>query len=77
MQMFLFTGKKFEENHIKPNDIKSLDDLKQIPFTTKEDLRDNYPFGMFAVPMDNVVRIHASSGTYRKAHRCGVYGSGY
>lgn len=58
-----FYRKKFEENHIRPNDIKSLEDLKQIPFTTKEDLRDNYPFGMFAVPMDNVVRIHASSGT--------------
>ena len=61
-----FYRKKFEENHITPNDIKSLEDLKQIPFTTKEDLRDNYPFGMFAVPMDNVVRIHASSGTTGK-----------
>ncbi len=61
-----FYRKKFEENHITPNDIKSLDDLKRIPFTTKQDLRDNYPFGMFAVPMDNVVRIHASSGTTGK-----------
>ncbi len=61
-----FYRKKFEENHITPNDIKSLEDLKQIPFTTKKDLRDNYPFGMFAVPMDNVVRIHASSGTTGK-----------
>ncbi|MBU4343877.1 MAG: phenylacetate--CoA ligase [Proteobacteria bacterium] len=61
-----FYRKKFEENHIMPSDIKSLEDLKQIPFTTKEDLRDNYPFGMFAVPMDNVVRIHASSGTTGK-----------
>jgi len=61
-----FYRKKFEENNIKPDDIKSLDDLKQIPFTTKQDLRDNYPFGMFAVPMDNVVRIHASSGTTGK-----------
>jgi len=58
-----FYRKKFEENGITPNDIQSLDDLKGLPFTTKEDLRDNYPFGMFAVPMDNVVRIHASSGT--------------
>jgi len=58
-----FYRKRFEENHITPNDIQSLDDLKRIPFTTKEDLRDNYPFGMFAVPMENVVRIHASSGT--------------
>ena len=58
-----FYRKKFEEAKITPNNIKSLDDLKQIPFTTKQDLRDNYPFGMFAVPMGIVVRIHASSGT--------------
>jgi phenylacetate-CoA ligase len=61
-----FYRKKFEENGITPNDIQSLDDLKRIPFTTKEDLRDNYPFGMFAVPMNNVVRIHASTGTTGK-----------
>ncbi|MBL7179321.1 MAG: phenylacetate--CoA ligase [Pseudomonadota bacterium] len=61
-----FYRKKFQENNITPNDIKSLEDLKRIPFTTKEDLRDNYPYGMFAVPMDNVVRIHASSGTTGK-----------
>ncbi|MDD2388338.1 MAG: phenylacetate--CoA ligase [Desulfobacterales bacterium] len=48
---------------VRPQDIRSLQDLKRIPFTTKQDLRDNYPFGMFAVPMDTVVRIHASSGT--------------
>jgi len=58
-----FYRKTFEENGITPNDIQSLEDLKRIPFTTKEDLRENYPFGMFAVPMENVVRIHASSGT--------------
>jgi len=51
---------------ITPNDIQSLSDLAHIPFTTKKDLRDNYPFGMFAVPMENVVRIHASSGTTGK-----------
>lgn len=61
-----FYRHKFDENKITPNDIQSLEDLKRIPFTTKEDLRDNYPFGMFAVPMDNVVRIHASSGTTGK-----------
>ena len=61
-----FYRKKFEENGITPNDIQSLEDLKRIPFTTKEDLRDNYPFGMFAVPMNNVVRIHASTGTTGK-----------
>lgn len=58
-----FYRRKFEENSITPKDIQSLEDLKRIPFTTKEDLRDNYPYGMFAVSMDNVVRIHASSGT--------------
>ena len=58
-----FYRRQFEESNITPNDIQSLDDLKRIPFTTKEDLRDNYPYGMFAMPMENVVRIHASSGT--------------
>jgi phenylacetate-CoA ligase len=58
-----FYQKKFEAAGITPSEIKSLNDLQKIPFTTKQDLRDNYPFGMFAVPMDNVVRIHASSGT--------------
>ncbi|MBI2160958.1 MAG: phenylacetate--CoA ligase, partial [Candidatus Rokubacteria bacterium] len=47
-------------------DIRSLDDLKRLPFTTKSDFRDTYPFGMLAVPMDEVVRIHASSGTTGK-----------
>jgi len=58
-----FYQKQFDASDIKPSDIKTLDDLKHIPFTTKQDLRDNYPFGMFAVPLENVVRIHASSGT--------------
>ena len=58
-----FYRENFDKNGITPSDIRSLDDLHEIPFTTKQDLRDNYPFGMFAVPMDNVVRIHASSGT--------------
>ncbi len=58
-----FYRQKFEEKGIVPSDVRCLDDLNEIPFTTKQDLRDNYPFGMFAVPMDNIVRIHASSGT--------------
>lgn len=58
-----FYRNKFDESGIRPSDIKSLDELKRVPFTTKQDLRDNYPFGMFAVPLENVVRIHASSGT--------------
>jgi phenylacetate-CoA ligase len=61
-----FYRQAFEEAGILPGDIKSVKDLHHLPFTTKEDLRDNYPFGMFAVPMDNVVRIHASSGTTGK-----------
>ena len=55
--------KQFEKACVKPSDLKSVKDLHKLPFTTKQDLRDNYPYGMFAVPMDNVVRIHASSGT--------------
>ena len=47
-------------------DVKSLDDLAKLPFTTKDDLRQNYPFGMFAVPMNEIVRVHASSGTTGK-----------
>jgi phenylacetate-CoA ligase len=58
--------KKFDEAGLKPEDIHTIDDISKIPFTTKEDLRDNYPFGMFAVPLEEVVRIHASSGTTGK-----------
>ncbi len=57
---------KFDEANIKPEDIKSISDIKLLPFTTRDDLRDSYPFGMFAVPMDDVVRIHSSSGTTGK-----------
>ena len=58
--------KRLDEVGVKPRDIQSLKDLEKIPFTTKEDFRDNYPFGMFAVPMKKIVRIHASSGTTGK-----------
>ena len=57
---------KFDEQGIDPDDIKTLDDLAKLPFTTKEDLRLNYPYGMFAVPLREVVRIHSSSGTTGK-----------
>ena len=56
----------FDAAGVHPNDIESLDDLAKLPFTTKADLRDNYPFGMFAVPREEVVRVHASSGTTGK-----------
>jgi phenylacetate-CoA ligase len=58
--------RKFEAAGVKPADCRSLEDLRRFPFTTKADLRETYPFGMFAVPMDHIVRIHASSGTTGK-----------
>ena len=58
--------KKFDAAGVKPKDLKTLADLAKFPFTAKADLRDTYPFGMFAVPMGEVVRIHASSGTTGK-----------
>ncbi len=57
---------KYDAAGVKPSDVKSLADLGKLPFTTKKDLRDAYPFGMFAVPRENIVRIHASSGTTGK-----------
>lgn len=57
---------KFDAAGVGPDDIRSLEDLQRLPFTTKEDLRQNYPFGMFAVPTERVSRIHASSGTTGK-----------
>ncbi|PSL10014.1 phenylacetate-CoA ligase [Marinobacterium halophilum] len=57
---------KCDAKGVHPFELKSLEDLKHFPFTTKQDLRDTYPYGMFAVPMDEVVRIHASSGTTGK-----------
>ncbi len=61
-----FYRNKFDEQGIKPEDIKTLEDLSRLPFTAKTDLRDNYPFGLCAVPLSEVVRIHASSGTTGK-----------
>ncbi|KAB7706593.1 AMP-binding protein [Bacillus aerolatus] len=61
-----FYKKKFEELGITPEDITSLDHIVKLPFTKKQDLRDNYPFGLFAVPQEDVVRIHGSSGTSGK-----------
>ncbi|NTV67407.1 MAG: phenylacetate--CoA ligase [Chlorobaculum sp.] len=62
-----FYRTRLQEMGIEPGDIRSLDDLKKLPFTTKQDLRDNYPFGLFAVPQHDVVRLHASSGTTGKS----------
>lgn len=61
-----FYRQKFQEIGLEPGDIKSLADLQKLPFTEKQDLRDTYPFGMFAVPMSQIIRVHASSGTTGK-----------
>lgn len=58
--------KKMDAAGVKPGDIKSLQDIRKLPFTLKDDLRDNYPFGMFTMGLDEVVRVHASSGTTGK-----------
>jgi phenylacetate-CoA ligase len=57
---------KMQEAGIGPECIQTIDDIVKLPFTTKSDLRDNYPFGLFAVPMSEIVRVHASSGTTGK-----------
>ncbi len=61
-----FYRQQFDKVGVMPEQIKSLDDLRRIPFTLKQDMRDNYPYGLFATPLDQIVRIHASSGTTGK-----------
>ncbi|MBI4786708.1 MAG: phenylacetate--CoA ligase, partial [Chloroflexi bacterium] len=61
-----FYKKSMDEKGVKPADIQSLQDMVKLPFTSKQDLRDNYPFGLLTVPMDKIVRLHASSGTTGK-----------
>jgi phenylacetate-CoA ligase len=61
-----FYRRQFDELGLKPSDIKRVEDLHKIPFTKKDDLRANYPFGLFAVPREDVIRVHASSGTTGK-----------
>lgn len=68
-----FYRKKMQELGITPDDINSIDDIVKLPFTTKYDLRDNYPFGLCAVPMSQIVRIHASFRNDRKADGSGIY----
>ena len=62
-----FYRKKMQKIGLEPGDINGIEDITKLPYTTKDDLRDNYPFGLFAVPQSEVVRIHASSGTTGKA----------
>lgn len=61
-----FYKKRFDDNNIKPEDIKNLKDIEKLPLTTKDDLREAYPFGMFAVPRKEIVEVHTSSGTTGK-----------
>ncbi len=61
-----FYRKKMDDMGVKPEDIRTLEDVRHLPFTTKDDLRENYPYGLFAIPMDEVVRVHSSSGTTGK-----------
>ncbi|MCL2433761.1 MAG: phenylacetate--CoA ligase [Clostridia bacterium] len=67
-----FFAEKMKDAGVKPADIRTLADLKNLPFTTKQDLRDTYPFGLFACPKDDVVRLHATSGTTGKPAVVGV-----
>ncbi len=62
-----FYRRHLDEAGVKPEEVRTLEDLRRLPFTVKQDLRDNYPFGMFATPMSQIVRIHASSGTTGKS----------
>lgn len=62
-----FYRKKMQEMGIEPGDIRNISDITKLPYTTKDDLRDNYPFGLFAAPKSEIIRIHASSGTTGKA----------
>src|SRR5690554_1528268 len=61
-----FYKKKFDDAGFSPDSLKTLDDIKRIPFTVKSDLRDTYPYGMLSVSTDKLIRIHASSGTSGK-----------
>ncbi|MBT1071542.1 phenylacetate--CoA ligase family protein [Pelotalea chapellei] len=61
-----FYKSSFDKAGVKPGDVKGLEDLQRFPFTTKQDMRDSYPYGLFATPMEEIVRIHASSGTTGK-----------
>ncbi len=67
-----FYRKKFDEHGVKPEDIQTLEDIRKLPFTVKQDLRDTYPTGMFCVPNSKLTRFHASSGTTGKPIVVGI-----
>ena len=62
-----------QQRGVEPGDIKSIEDIEKLPFTTKEDLKNNYPFGLLAIPMKDVVRVQGTSGNNRKADHCTVF----
>ena len=66
MRMWSFTAKKMDVLGLEPGDIKGIEDIGKLPFTTKEDLRDHYPFGLLAVPQEKIVRVQGTSGTTGK-----------
>ena len=72
-----FYHKKMKETGVEPGDIRSIEDINKLPFTTKEDLRANYPFGLLAIPQSDVVRVQGTSGTTGTlpiTERCGSMG---
>ena len=75
--MVPFYRRRMDEMGVKPEHIRTLKDVSLLPLTVKQDLRDNYPFGMFAVPMDQIVRIHASSGTTGKPTPVALHPAGH
>ena len=70
-----FYTKKMKELGVEPGDIKGIEDIVKLPFTTKEDLRNNYPFGLRAVPQSEIVRVQGTSGTTGKLTICLLYTS--
>ena len=72
-----FYREKMNAAGVKPKDIRSIDDIALLPFTVKDDLRDNYPYGLFAAPMEDIVRLQASSGTTGTPYGSGIYSKGH
>ena len=72
-----FYKQKFDAAGVKPEDIRTLNDISRLPFTEKQDLRDNYPYGLFAVPQEHIVRLHASSECDIRADNAKLHQSRY
>ena len=72
-----FYRKKMQQRGVEPGDIKSIEDIEKLPFTTKEDLKNNYPFGLLAIPMKDVVRVQGTSGSCKRTYDGRTYFRGY